>query len=150
MKALLIGLGGIGQRHARNLRSLLPDVELLAYRVRGYSQVVTPQLHADSGLDVEKTLGIRSFSHLQAALAEKPRIAIICNPSSLHVSTAIACVQAGCDVLVEKPLADSLTGVSDLVQAAEQTERLVMVAYQLRFHPCVKQLAVTLASGALG
>lgn len=150
MKALLIGLGGVGQRHARNLRSLFPDVELLAYRVRGYSHVVTPKLQADSGLDVEKTLGIRSFSDLQAALAEEPQIAIICNPSSLHISTAIACVQAGCDVLVEKPLADSLDGVSDLARAAEQAERLVMVAYQLRFHPCVKQLAATLASGVLG
>jgi predicted dehydrogenase len=150
VKVLLIGLGGVGQRHARNLRTLLPDVDLLAYRVRGYSHVVTPKLQAEMGLDVEKALGIRGFSDLNAALAEKPQIAVICNPSSLHVSTAIACVKAGCDVLVEKPLADSLSGVSDLAQAAEETGRIVMVAYQLRFHPCVNQLASTIASGALG
>jgi lactate dehydrogenase-like 2-hydroxyacid dehydrogenase len=50
MKILLVGLGGIGQRHARNLRTLLgTGVEFSAYRVRRRSDVVTPALSIAEG-----------------------------------------------------------------------------------------------------
>ena len=53
MKALLIGLGGVGQRHARNLRSILGEsITLLAYRVRGLSRVVTAKLPALESLNL--------------------------------------------------------------------------------------------------
>ena len=48
MKILMVGLGGIGQRYPRNLRALLgDDVEILAYRVRKFSPVITPTLQID-------------------------------------------------------------------------------------------------------
>ena len=102
MKVLIIGLGGIGQRHARNLRSILGDqVELLAYRVRGLSHVVTAQLQSDASRNVEAEHEIRAFSDLDVALAEGPRIALISNPSSMHVTVAAACLRAGCDLFIE-------------------------------------------------
>ena len=95
----MVGLGGVGQRHARNLRAILgTKVDLIAYRVRGLSHVITPKLQADPDANVESTLGIRSFTDFDAALAEKPAAAFLCNPTNLHVPTAIACVRAGCDV----------------------------------------------------
>jgi predicted dehydrogenase len=151
MKALLIGLGGVGQRHARNLRSILGEsITLLAYRVRGLSHVVTAKLQADPHTDVETTLGIRSFKDLGSALAERPDIAFVCNPTNLHVSTALACVQAGCDVFVEKPLSHSIDGVEELIRAVDDTRRIAMVGYQLRFHPCIAKLRENIASGCLG
>ena len=54
MKILIIGLGGIGQRHTRNLRALLGDsVEIIAYRVRRLTHVVTPTMGADAERNVE-------------------------------------------------------------------------------------------------
>jgi len=45
MKLLVVGLGGIGQRHVRNLRRLLgDDLQLSAYRQRGRRQVLTERL----------------------------------------------------------------------------------------------------------
>ena len=70
VKVLLCGLGSIGQRHARNLRTLLGDeVELLAYRVRGLKRAVAPETgtmtDADgTPIDVEQVLGIRAFTSL--------------------------------------------------------------------------------------
>lgn len=151
MKALIIGLGGIGQRHARNLRSILGDrVELLAYRVRGLTQVITPALEADTSRNVERDLGIEVFTDLAAALARKPDVALVCNPSSLHVPTAMACLESGCDVFVEKPLSDRLEGVDALIQTAARTQRIAMVGYHLRFNPCLRALASVLESGVLG
>lgn len=151
MKALLIGLGGVGQRHARNLRSILGEgLTLLAYRVRGLSHVLTAKLQADPNADVEATLGIRSFTDLGAALAEKPDVAFVCNPTNLHVPTALACVQAGCDVFIEKPLSHSMDDVEKLIRTVDQTRRIAMVGYQLRFHPCIGKLREIVASGCLG
>ncbi|MGC1646221.1 MAG: gfo/Idh/MocA family oxidoreductase, partial [Candidatus Sulfotelmatobacter sp.] len=62
MKILIVGLGGIGQRHLRNLRTLLgDDVDILAYRVRKLSQVITPTLQVDADRDVERDYHLRVF-----------------------------------------------------------------------------------------
>ncbi len=109
LKVLFIGLGGIGQRHLRNLRALQGDgAEVLAYRVRRLSHVVTPTLQSDASRDVEREYGITVFDDLAAALAERPQVAFICNPSSLHIPVALACIRAGCDLFLEKPVSNDL------------------------------------------
>jgi predicted dehydrogenase len=151
MKILMVGLGGIGQRHLRNLRTLLGDeVEIIAYRVRRLSQVITPTLQVDTDRDVEQVYGVRVFAELEAALAEKPDVAFICNPSSLHVPVALACVRAGCDLFMEKPLSNDLQGLDELQALVVKHSRIVMVGYQLRFHPCFLRLQEIVRSGVLG
>jgi predicted dehydrogenase len=147
----MIGLGGIGQRHVRNLRFLYGDtVEILAYRVRGQTHVVTPAMGADPSRSVEDEYSIRAFSSLDAALAEGPSIAFICNPSNMHIPVALAAIRAGCDVFIEKPLTDSLHGTTELIHEAAQRNVVAMVGYQLRFHPCMLKLAEIIGSGILG
>ena len=151
MKILMVGLGGIGQRHLRNLRALLGDkTEILAWRVRRLSHVVTPTLQSDQNLDVEKVYGIRVFDTLEAALGEKPQIAFICNPSSMHVPPALACLRAGCDLFLEKPVSHNLDGLAELLREAAERNRVVMVGYQLRFHPCFRALQKAVREGSLG
>jgi len=151
LKILVIGLGGIGQRHTRNLRALLGDsVEIIAYRVRRLTHVVTPTMGADQERNVEDVYNIRTFHSLDEALAEKPDVAYICNPSSLHVAVTRACLIAGCDIFLEKPLADSLDGTAELVDLARTHKRIAMVGYQLRFHPCIIRLAEIVRSCVLG
>ena len=150
MTALIIGLGAIGQRHARNLRTLLgSDASILAYRVRGLRHLITPQLQLVEG-DVEGEYGIQVFRDLGAALAHNPSIALVCNPSSIHVPTALACVRAGCDVFVEKPLASDVAGLPELKREAERLRRIIMVGFQLRFHPCVIALQELVRRRTLG
>lgn len=151
MKVLMIGLGGIGQRHTRNLRALYGDaIEISAYRVRRQTHVVTPKMEADSNRSVEAEYSISAFSSLQDALAHKPEVAFVCNPSSLHIPVALACIRSGCDLFIEKPLSDSLEGTAELVRVAEEHKAIVMVGYQLRFHPCLRKLAEVVRSGMLG
>ena len=151
MKILIIGLGSIGQRHVRNLRHLLGDqLELIAYRVRRLGHVITPGFGVDDHRNVELEYDIQVFDDLEQALAQRPDAAFICNPNSMHVSTAMACLQAGCDLFIEKPVASSLEGVQALFALAESSDRIIMVGYQLRFHPCLRVLADMLAGGAAG
>ena len=151
MKILMVGLGGIGQRHLRNLRALLGErAEILAWRVRRLSHVVTPTLQSDESRDVEQVYDIRVFDSLDAALAEQPHVAFICNPSSLHIASALACVRAGCDLFLEKPVSHNLDGLAELLQAVEAHRRVVMVGYQLRFHPCFLALQRAVRERRLG
>lgn len=151
MKILICGLGGIGQRHARNLRSLLgTDIELVAWRVRGLARTVGDRLDIEAGVDVEAKYGITRVASLEAGLATRPDAVLVCNPSSRHVSTARAAVDAGCHVFVEKPLAHDAAGVGDLVRAARERGVIGMVGFQLRFHPCLRKLGQWLADGTIG
>jgi predicted dehydrogenase len=151
MKILMVGLGGIGQRHTRNLRALLGDgAEIIAYRVRRQTHVVSPAMSIDTSRNVEEEYSIRIHTCMDAALQEKPNVAFICNPSNLHVPIATECLRAGCDVFIEKPLTDSMQGTAGLLRLAEERERIVMVGYQLRFHPCLRKLQETVQSGILG
>jgi predicted dehydrogenase len=141
----------VGQRHVRNLRTLLgDDADLIAYRVRRLPQVLTPELSIAPDADVETRYGVRSFSDLDAALAEKPDLAFIANPSSMHVEAATACALAGCDLFIEKPLSDSTAGLDALIALVEERRLVAMVGYQLRFHPGVAALFELVRSGVLG
>ncbi len=58
-RCLFVGLGGIGQRHLRNLRGLLGDsVEVVAYRVRGERQTLDDNLQVLPGVDLEQKYGV--------------------------------------------------------------------------------------------
>jgi predicted dehydrogenase len=151
VKVLIIGLGSIGQRHARNLRALLGDsIEIIAYRVRRLTYVVTPTMGADHEHNIEDVYKITTFRSLEDALAQKPDVAYVCNPSSLHVAVTRACLLSDCDIFLEKPVADSLAGTAELVELTRNRKRICMVGFQYRFHPCILRLTEIVRSGVLG
>jgi predicted dehydrogenase len=150
-RCLFVGLGGIGQRHLRNLRALRgADVEVHAYRVRRERHVLDDTLQVVPGEDVETKYGVAVHGDLDAALAKKPDIVFVTNPSSLHVDITRRALAAGAHVLVEKPLSHSLTGVADLVHESQTLNLVGYVAYQLRFHPGFLRAAEILQQGLLG
>jgi predicted dehydrogenase len=148
---LMVGLGGVGQRHLRNLRILLgPDAEISAYRVLRNSPVLTDTLKVEAGSDLEQKYNVTTFSSLDEALARKPLAVFICNPSSLHVPIALAAAEAGCHLFIEKPLSHSLEGIGQLARIVAAKNLVAMVGYQMRFHPCLQRVKTVLDSGQLG
>jgi predicted dehydrogenase len=151
VKVLMIGLGGIGQRHLRNLHTILgPELDVSAYRVRRLTQVLTDRLEIEPGADIEQKYQINVYEDLDRALAWGPDLAMICNPSSLHVPIALEAARAGCHLFVEKPLSHNLDSVSDLIAEVESRSLVGLVGYQLRFHPCLVRLHELLGQGAIG
>ena len=150
-RCLFVGLGGIGQRHLRNLRSLLGDsVEVLAYRVRRERQTLDDSLHVVPGEDLEQKYGVDVRADLDEALASKPDVVFITNPSSLHVPVALAAARQGCHLFIEKPLSHSLEQVSQLAALCDERRLVTCVAYQLRYHPGFVRTRELLASAAIG
>jgi predicted dehydrogenase len=151
MRVLVVGLGGIGQRHVRNLRMLLGDrVQISAVRTRRLRHVLSERLEIVPGEDVERRYDIACFGDLEDALATRPDVVLITNPTSLHVPTALAAARRGCHLFIEKPLSHTTDGVEELVQVVEDQRLTTFVGYQLRFHPCFRLLVEALEQGTVG
>lgn len=151
MRILVAGLGAIGQRHARNLRAICGDgLELLAYRRRRLSHVVTESLQRDDTKNVETELGITAFDDLEAALAAGPDAVFVCTPSSGHLEIARRAADAGCHLFIEKPVSHTLEGLSELRDAVAARQLVAAVGCQWRFHPGVRWLRDVVQTGTLG
>lgn len=151
LKVLMAGLGSIGQRHVRNLRAVLgDDVDILAYRRRKSSPVLNPNMTVRAGAVLEDEYRIRSFDDLDAALAEKPDAVFITNPNSLHLEVALAAANAGAHLFIEKPIADEMDGIDELIRLVDEKKLVAFVAYQFRFHPGLQLIKDMIDSGKLG
>jgi predicted dehydrogenase len=150
-RCLFVGLGGIGQRHLRNLRALRGDSVIVdAYRVRRERQVLSDVLEVVPGEDLEQKYDVHVHEDLGAALSLRPDVVFVTNPSSLHVDVTRRALLAGAHVLVEKPLSHALEGVAGLVELSKRRGLMVGVAYQLRFHPGFLRTEQVLREGLLG
>ena len=125
MRGLLVGYGSIGRRHLTNLRDLGVDDWALVHTGRGT-------------LPLEPPPAARIYGDLDEALREEaPTFAVIANPTSVHATSAAACLDAGCHVLLEKPVSHS---VDDLDRLAE--------AERVEHRRGARRLPVPLPSGA--
>lgn len=137
MKTVIVGLGSIGRRHLRNLRAF-GNQEILLLRT-GLSTLPDDDLS-----------GIPVVYSLEDALAWKPEAFIIANPTSTHLDFAIPAAEAGCHILLEKPISHSMDRVNQLREANKQGGGKILVGFQYRFHPGLLQVKKLLSEKAIG
>jgi len=137
MKFLIAGLGSIGRRHFRNLLTL-GESDILLYRTQR------------SSLPDDELAGFLVETDLQAALAHNPQAVIISNPTSLHLEVAIPAAEAGCSILLEKPVSHTLEGLEHLELALQHGGGKMLVGFQFRFHPTLRKAAELIRAGSLG
>jgi len=151
MKILIVGLGSIGQRHARSLRRLLgTDAELIAFRQRKAALEITDTLEARPTEDLEAIYGITSYHSLDQALAQRPVATLVCTPNHLHMPVALAAAKAGSHLFIEKPVSHTLAGLDALEEEVDQRGLSCLVGYHLRFHPGLQKLQELRLAGAFG
>jgi predicted dehydrogenase len=130
---VVIGVGVFGRNHARVYKELEQQGE--AVRLVG---VVDPNL--DRADAVAREFGCRAFGSVDQMLTthSEVRAASVAAPTSNHLEVARALMQAGIDVLIEKPLAASLAEADELVQLANQHDRIAQAGHLERFNPAVR------------
>jgi predicted dehydrogenase len=138
MKYLIAGLGSIGRRHMRNLIAL-GEKDIVLYRTR---KATMPDDEL-AGFPVETDLR-------EALKKHKPDAVIVANPTSLHLGTAIPAAEAGCHILLEKPISNSTEGLDQLEAAVKKSGSKVLVAFQFRFHPGVMRAKQLISAGEIG
>ena len=138
MKFLIAGLGSIGRRHFRNLLAL-GEKEIVLLRTR------------KATLPDDELAGYPVETDLHEALKKhKPDAVIVANPTALHLDVAIPAAEAGCAILLEKPVSDSLERLDTLQQAAQKSGSQILVGFQFRYHPTLNQARELIQKGALG
>ena len=135
-RALVAGLGSIGQRHLRLLRAALPGVDIRVLRHSGCDGAIE---HADG-----------CFSRLEDAQGFAPELAVIASPAPFHVDTAHALAEGGAHLLVEKPVSDGTAGVAELIAMCADRGLVCQVGYNLRFLDTLQAFRAELAAGRIG
>lgn len=150
MRVLFLGLGSIGQRHLRNIRSLYgDDVEVLAYRVKREVPLLGANMDAQADTSISEAFNVREFEDLGEALAEQPELVFVTNPSSMHMQSAID-VSGHAHVFVEKPLAHASDQLETLKEILKRSKKVLSVGYQFRFHPGLIAVKSWLDEGRIG
>lgn len=136
-RVLIVGVGSIGERHAR------------CFAATGRAAVSICEVNAELRWIVADRYSIaETFADLDAGLASRPEVVVICTPAHRHVPMALAAVRAGAHVLIEKPLATGFDGVDELIR--ESCDRTVGVAYVYRSHPALAAMREAIRSGRFG
>jgi predicted dehydrogenase len=138
MKFLIAGLGSIGRRHFRNLIAL-GEKDIVLLRTR---KATLPDDEL-AGYPVETDL-------TEALRKHKPDAVIVANPTSMHLDVAIPVTEAGCHILLEKPVSHSLERLDVLQKAAEKSGSKILVGFQFRYHPTLNEARELIQSNALG
>ena len=121
MKIAILGLGSIGRRHLGNFRSV--GVETLT---------------AYDAAPAQREVAAKDFpwatiaSTAEAALAGVDGAAI-CTPPDSHISLGRMAAERGAHLMVEKPFAQSVDGVEDLLKFCDAKRLKVLTAYNWRY-----------------
>lgn len=138
MKFLIAGLGSIGRRHFRNLIAL-GEKDIVLLRTR------------KSTLPDDELAGYPVETDLKKALKKHtPDAVIVSNPTSMHLDVAIPAAEAGCAILLEKPISHSMKKLDVLQAAVKAGGAKVLVAFQFRFHPGLVRAKQLISSGEIG
>ena len=128
IRVLVAGLGNMGQSHA------------LAYHKDPRFQIVGLVNRTARDLP-EELQAYPLFTDYARALAEtKPDLVCVATYSDSHADYAVAAMEAGAHVFVEKPLATTVADAERVVEAARRLNRKLVVGYILRHHPSWQRL----------
>jgi predicted dehydrogenase len=126
MKAGVLGVGSLGFHHARILREV-PGAEMAG-------------VYDDDAARLEKVaaeLGVRAFRSRDEFL-ETVDAAVIAVPTTVHAEVALAAIDAGVHLLIEKPIAHTLEEAEAIVDAAAARKLVVATGHVERFNGALR------------
>jgi predicted dehydrogenase len=128
IKAGVIGVGYLGQHHARIYRDL-DGVELVAVADTDEKQAqqIASLYNAEAYSDYKEILG-------------KVQAVSIATPTSEHFRIAMDCLKSGLDVLLEKPITVTVEEADSLIELAEKEGRVLQVGHLERYNPAVMEV----------
>ena len=139
LRVAVVGAGPMGQLH---MRVVVESRETVLFAV------------VDRDPDVERlpypSLARRLGSVEELLAGEPPDLAIVSVPTSQHAALSVALIEAGIPVLVEKPIADTVSDALRVIETAARAGVPFAVGHVERFNPAVKELQARLREQALG
>lgn len=130
LKVAVFGVGGWGINHVRVLRTLYGTL------VR---DIIVVDVNVERGKYVSKIYGAKFYSSVNNVLAREKDLdaVIISTPTPLHYEHALASINSGKHVLVEKPMAGSIDKAIKLYDYAKDSGLILAVGFIMRYHPLI-------------
>jgi UDP-N-acetylglucosamine 3-dehydrogenase len=135
----VIGYGAMGRHHARNLRSLSDDVEVVGVA----DPMISARLDAAAG-------GFKVFEDHTDLLRAGVDAVVISVPTGSHEAVACECIDASCAVLVEKPIAADAAAGERIIERAKRKGVPLMIGYVERYNPAVVAAKEFVKQGNVG
>ena len=143
IKAAIIGTGNICPSHIKGYLNFPERCRIIALCD------IYPE-KAQARID-EFSLDARAYADYKEMLAkEKPDLVSICLPPYVHAEIAVAAMEAGANVVCEKPMAASLAECDRMIEAEKRTGKVICCVAQNRFRDDHMGLKKILDSGVLG
>ena len=146
MKYALIGCGRIAVNHIK--AALNNHLEIVA--VCDVLPEAMETLLARHGL--EKDDSIKRYTDYKTMLAENPELQLvsIATESGLHAKIALDCIDAGVNIIIEKPMAMSMADAEEIIRRSEEKGVKVSACHQNRFNVAVQETRRALEEGRFG
>lgn len=136
---LIVGCGSIGERHLR------------CFQKSGRADLAVCDTNAALLERLQKEYHVPAFANLEAAFSSRRFDGlVICTPAHTHLDLALAGLQQGAALLIEKPLSVSFDQVHFLRDKIAEKKNFVAVAYVYHFMPWVREARAELQKGSLG
>jgi len=139
IKVAVIGAGVMGENHIRTY-STIPNVELV-----GISDISQARVTA-----LAAKYNTRGFTSHKELLKLKPDVVSVVTPTLSHRQTALDCFEAGANVLVEKPIANTLDDARIMITRAKELGLKLMVGHIERFNPATVALKKAIDEKKIG
>jgi myo-inositol 2-dehydrogenase/D-chiro-inositol 1-dehydrogenase len=137
----LIGYGAWGWHHARVMAGH-PDVQLVA---------IAAQSEATRGKAQQDHPGAHIYADYRELLAkERPDAVAVVLPSYVHFDASKAALEAGCHLLLEKPMCLSVTDCAALNRLAAERGRVLAIGHEMRLSSLWGKVKELVAAGAIG
>jgi len=135
----VVGAGLVGIRHIDAIKRA-ENIELAA--------IVDT---SDEARQVACETQVNFYQSLQEMFAEVvPDGVLIATPTIMHVEQGLQCIEAGCPVLVEKPIATSAIDSNELVRRAKDQNVPLLVGHHRRYNPLIQQAYALIQAGEIG
>jgi UDP-N-acetylglucosamine 3-dehydrogenase len=140
LKVAVIGVGSMGRNHAR-VYAEMPEARLVGLA----------DMNEQAAGEVSKRFGVTAYTDYCELLdKQRPDAVTIAVPTVDHLEIALAVIERGIHLLIEKPIAFNMEQGRQIIHAAEEADVKLMIGHIERFNPAVISLKEHLAADELG
>ncbi len=140
LKAVVIGIGNMGKNHVRTY-----------FEMEGIDLVAIADLDEKLGKEMSEQYRTEYFNDYKEMLNKHtPDIVSICIPTAYHFKFAKECIEAGFNILLEKPITMDVEEAKELLKLVKKHNVKMLVGHIERFNPAIKKVKEMIDKGELG